>query len=781
MSIHPGQLGKYELQERLGQGGMAEVWKAFDAGLQRYVAIKFLHTTWQADPTFLTRFVREAQAVASLRHPNIVQIYDFETAAPGTENPLAYMVMDYIQGPTLADYLRITSHVRKFPSAAEMVSLFFSISEAVDYAHQRGLLHRDIKPANILLDRSHTARNSMGEPMLTDFGIAKILGGTDGTLTSTMMGTPLYISPEQALGRAVSVASDIYSLSVILYEMCTGSQPFRGETSFDILQQHFSAPPPSPERLNPAVSPALAAVILRGLAKDPAARFPSAMALTSALAEALGVSLPTSSRRPISSPDMRERPVASTELPDLPTHLPQPVDMKVDRPSSYSPATPPPVVDTQPECTPTLLDAHKTNAPYIPEHPPLAEQALTLPSPPARRLLSEARRRRGLFIALLACLIVALIGSGLAVFLHSRPGSSSPLVGNAFFSSSGASSGANNKGLNDTFQVHFTNIPQPATGKQYYAWLLPDLTQSEGNPRALGPLVVNSGVATLPASYKDPQYENLVAQFSRFLVTEEDVQPAPQSPALDTHLWRYYAEIPQNPPASNCARVINQLSVLCHLRHLLSGDPELAQVNLQGGLNYWFLNNVKELQKWAREAVDRGNSVAVRHKVVNVLYILDGRGCIAQDVHQAPSGLDNTPDDSTLANIAALPLLSCALSPDIPGYQEHIHNHLNAMIQSPGVLGNQVNLASKIGNEFNTINAWLKKVQSDARQLIAMDNTQLIQPAGQSLRNEMDTLATNLLSGGTNVETGTSEKGVVSISEQIQQLANMDVTLYTAQ
>ena len=118
MHIDAGQLGKYELRERLGQGGMAEVWKAFDARLQRYVAIKFLHSMLRGDPTFISRFLREGQAVASLHHPNIVQIYDFETPAPGDEDALAYMVMDYVEGQTLADYLRATSHVRQFPAGS---------------------------------------------------------------------------------------------------------------------------------------------------------------------------------------------------------------------------------------------------------------------------------------------------------------------------------------------------------------------------------------------------------------------------------------------------------------------------------------------------------------------------------------------------------------------------------------------------------------------------------------------------------------------------------------
>ncbi len=171
MSIHPGVLGKYELQRQLGRGGMAEVWLAFDQRLQRHVAIKFLTPSLQYDSTFLARFLREARAVASLRHPNIVRVYDFETSVPERADAQAYMVMDYLDGPTLAEYLDTTSYARQFPSPGETVALFFAIGEAVDYAHQHGVLHRDIKPSNILLDRHHTTRTPIGEPILTILGL----------------------------------------------------------------------------------------------------------------------------------------------------------------------------------------------------------------------------------------------------------------------------------------------------------------------------------------------------------------------------------------------------------------------------------------------------------------------------------------------------------------------------------------------------------------------------------------------------------------------------------
>src|SRR5579859_56404 len=295
--INPKRFGKYELRELLGRGGMAEVWKAFDTQLERYVAIKLLHADLQADPEFMTRFTREAKVIASLHHPNIMQIHDFQIyQPPDSKTPVAYMVMDYIEGQTLAGYIRSTSRLGKFPPAAEIVGIFAAISRAVDYAHGQGMIHRDIKPGNILLDqRRASAQYPMGEPILTDFGIAKLMGSSSGTVSGSWLGTPLYISPEQAQGQPGNKRSDIYSLGVILYEICTGVRPFSGENPLAIIMQHIHAAPAPPQLINPNISPALADVILCGLAKDPLARFATASSMTTALAQAMNIALPVNS------------------------------------------------------------------------------------------------------------------------------------------------------------------------------------------------------------------------------------------------------------------------------------------------------------------------------------------------------------------------------------------------------------------------------------------------------------------------------------------------------
>src|SRR5438552_357424 len=205
---------------------MSEVWKVFDTQLQRHVAIKILHTDLQNDPNFISRFEREAQLIASLHHPNIVQIYDFHVSRPSeTDEAVAYMVMDYVEGTTLAHYLRSTSHEGKFLAPGDIVSIFMPICRAVDYAHKKGMLHRDLKPANILLDKRNP-QHKIGEPILSDFGIAKLMGSTNTTHSGWWLGTPHYISPEQAQGDQGNERSDIYALAVILYEICTGTLPF---------------------------------------------------------------------------------------------------------------------------------------------------------------------------------------------------------------------------------------------------------------------------------------------------------------------------------------------------------------------------------------------------------------------------------------------------------------------------------------------------------------------------------------------------------------------------
>ena len=323
MSSNLRLFGNYELHERLVSGGMAEVWRAFDLHFQRTVVIKLLHADLQYHPDFMAHFwslpvEREAQAVLSLHHPNIARIHGFHISLPGEAgNPVPYIVMDYIEGQSLARYIHNTSYKEAFSSAVDLVHLLASLAAAIDYAHQLGIIHGYIKPSTILLGKYKSSQNLMGEPILTDFGIARLLEIPTDALCHWEPDTSFYISPEQVEGHPATIRSDIYALGVILYEMCTGMRPFGGENAQHVMMQQVSSVPPAPSEINPTISPAVSAVIMRSLAKDPAKRFSSATAMVIAMTEPLDIPTPEILKQYISATDTMKMPVS----PSKPAHV----------------------------------------------------------------------------------------------------------------------------------------------------------------------------------------------------------------------------------------------------------------------------------------------------------------------------------------------------------------------------------------------------------------------------------------------------------------------------
>ncbi len=261
-------IGRYEIIQQLGQGGMAIVYLARDPLINRQVAIKVLPRQFTFDPQFRSRFQREAEVIATLEHASIVPVYDF-----GEHEEQPFIVMRYISGGTLAE--RIAKGALPID---EIASLFQRIGQAIDYAHSKGVIHRDIKPGNILFD-------SQGEASLSDFGIAKIAEATSAyTGTGTMIGTPAYMSPEQALGeKNLTGRTDIYSLGVVLFEALSGELPFNADTPMGVAVAHINQPVPSLLDRKPNLPPAFEAVIRRALDKDPTKRFPTAAALAEAI------------------------------------------------------------------------------------------------------------------------------------------------------------------------------------------------------------------------------------------------------------------------------------------------------------------------------------------------------------------------------------------------------------------------------------------------------------------------------------------------------------------
>jgi eukaryotic-like serine/threonine-protein kinase len=526
------RLGKYELLERLGQGGMGEVWKARDTQLRRFVAIKFLHANLQNDPDFVTHFMREAQFIASLHHPNIIQIHDFQLTDERGSGTAAYMVMDYIEGGTLAGYISGSSRKGRFPGASDIVYLFTSVSLALDYAHRQGMIHRDIKPANILLDKRISTSRPMGEPILTDFGIAKLQGGGSATVTHTGVGTPLYISPEQAQDHVVDERSDLYSLGIILYEVLTGITPFRGENPLAIMMQHVYETPPPPALINQNISPKLSEVILRSIAKDPSMRFQTASAMTIALAQAFKVAVPTSLNKP---------EITNTQSEYNPLQPTRPVSGV----ASY-----PEVLPTTPGAafTPSSIGYQQTQVSsptnrqtsmagqLLPSTPPLSAT-----KPPER----PKRPSRTLFIALIACIVILLAGLGafavprLFTQQNSNKGQNTPVsvVGHITFLAS--ANAVHN--TYDQLQIVLSSISTPPAGKTYYAWL-ENAAGGDTTNIQHWPLQVTNG-AVNGTYLSSSQGTDLLANNTLFLITSEDSSFTPTIPSPDLKVHLYYAPI----------------------------------------------------------------------------------------------------------------------------------------------------------------------------------------------------------------------------------------------
>jgi serine/threonine protein kinase len=272
MSFNVGEnIGPYRIVEQLGQGGMATVFKAYHASLDRYVAIKALHPAFNADASFATRFQREARVVARLEHPNIVPVYDY---AEHETRP--YLVMKFIEGDTLK------ARMDQSPLSSEEISkIVQAVGSALAYAHKQGVLHRDVKPSNVLLAKD-------GSIYLADFGLARMAQSGESTLSSDMvMGTPQYISPEQAMGKSdLDQRTDLYSFGVMLYEMVVGRVPFNADTPFAIIHDHIYSPLPLPRKVNPNVPEQVERVLLKALAKERLDRFEEASQLVSAFKEA---------------------------------------------------------------------------------------------------------------------------------------------------------------------------------------------------------------------------------------------------------------------------------------------------------------------------------------------------------------------------------------------------------------------------------------------------------------------------------------------------------------
>jgi hypothetical protein len=291
-------LGQYRIVEQIGLGGMATVYKAFQPALDRYVAIKVLPAYYAHEPGFAKRFIREAKAVAKLTHPHVLPIYDF-----GQEDNQSYIVMQYVGAGTLKDML---GQPISLVATADIVE---QIADALDYAHDQGIIHRDVKPSNVLMDRGRWV-------MLSDFGLAKMVeGSVQLTGSGVGVGTPTYMAPEQGQGLKVDQRADVYSLGVILYEMVTGRVPFEAETPMAIVVKHITESLPLPRKINPDLPESVERIILKALAKSTDDRYETAGKMAKALRKAVA-GLDTAVAEAVPSP-----PPVAAEAIEAPTVL----------------------------------------------------------------------------------------------------------------------------------------------------------------------------------------------------------------------------------------------------------------------------------------------------------------------------------------------------------------------------------------------------------------------------------------------------------------------------
>jgi beta-lactam-binding protein with PASTA domain/serine/threonine protein kinase len=323
--------GRYRVLHKIGSGGMADVYCAEDTHLGRRIAMKLLHRRFAQDTEFVERFRREASSAAGLQHPNVVGVYD-----RGEFDDTYYIAMEYCEGRSLKDVIRAEAPL----DVRRAIAITKQILLAARFAHRRNVIHRDLKPHNVILDDEDVLK-------VTDFGIARA-GASDITQAGTIMGTAQYLSPEQAQGRPVTEASDVYSIGVVLFELLTGKAPFDGESAVAIALKHVNEAPPSPRSLVPAIPPDLDAVVLKALAKDTAERYPNAESLLRDL-EAVESRL---DRGPVDTESTAVFAPLAAGVPTAASTLPSPVPTAVVPPAvqpEVMDGPPPPVIGSPPE------------------------------------------------------------------------------------------------------------------------------------------------------------------------------------------------------------------------------------------------------------------------------------------------------------------------------------------------------------------------------------------------------------------------------------------------
>ncbi len=725
--VPPRQIGRYELQEQLGRGSTGEVWKGHNPLVHQDVAIKLLYPDLQSDPNFMTRFAQQGKALTSLHYPNLVRVREVNIARPSEGNETtAYLVMDYIEGQTLTDYINATSRKGIFPSPIQIVYLFTTLGIAIDYGHQRGFLHGNIKPGNILLAKYNKKRFDGGEPQLSDFGIAQILGSTTG------ISSPLYMSPEQAKGHAITSKSDIYSLGVILYEICTGVQPFRDESSVAVMMQHINTLPTPPSLINANIPIKLSEVILRAMAKDPDARYSKASLLAAAIADAcslqptlqvsgertsadneeeiyvrrentgpiLGVSQPLQkipSRMSISQPlPGVSGPLTgvSGKYPIMRTnpHIPAPPPLHTARleQSMKMPILPP----ADPEETSFPIPA-QTNKLMVPQsslittqHTPAAQplsQELPLPpkTPPARTRFTDTPIYLACAILLLVLIVLASALGANMLLKSKQPATTAAkpvMTGHIFFLDDAL-------GHNDQLRIEMQNVPAPANGKVYVAWFQDENDQLH----LLSPLTLQNGTITYTYA-GDAQHSNLLTTIQSLSITQEDSGLTPQTPSNQT---AYQAQFDKD--------------IMSHLRDILYSTPGLPK---NQSVVATLLDTVKSMNDKAGSIndslqVQQPDLGLVRRQATRIIEAIDG-------TQYAISSGDLPAQYHSLGNVP-IGILS---SKQHQGYLDILAAQLDTFKQAAQGHQEQLTHAQNVENALTDLRDWVQKMRAYDVQIL---------------------------------------------------------------
>ncbi|MFL5705277.1 MAG: serine/threonine protein kinase [Ktedonobacteraceae bacterium] len=724
MSTSLRRLGKYELRKLLGSGSAGEVWQGYDLQARRDVAVKLLHPDLlQSDPNFISLFMKNWQPIISLHHPNIVKVHEVNISRPGdTNGTTPYIVMDYVEGQlTLADSIQRTSRSGNFPSVSDIVYLFNSLGQALDYAHEQNVVHGDIKPTNILLDLHNTVDIAGTEARLTDFGIANLPGNKNRALSN-------YLSPEQVKGKNPDAYSDIYALGIILYEMCTGVLPFHADSQVAVMMHHVNTLPTPPILINPHIPPALSEVILRAIAKEPQTRFASALALAMAIGEACaggqssqavleikqltlgetqayphsGPLRPPSSQAPLTGKMTSILGVSGPLLSISAPHSAMRADTTSARITGHlqqnsfqSGPLAVPAVDGRRSSTPLPLPQTPTQVTGQFPTPSMQQtsthQAAPLVAADTMKFRSSNALSPMVLMIGLLCLLLVVVGAlGVSLFLtngsqHAPALSANSAIGHVFFQDDAL-------GHDDTLRIQLQNVPSPPQGKRYFAWL----QNTGGQAVPLGPLSIQNGTTRL-TYLGDGKHTNLLSIVRGVFVTlENDKQTTPQTPSID-------AKVYQSSFASASFPYIQ------HILYMLPGFPDHG--SLIAGL-FGYIGGIN----------DKAGSV------VDSLRSTHDYGLALRQANRIMEMIDGSENARASGDLPpALPLLLSApvgllSSSSQMGYIDTLAGQIDKVIQTTGDNADLHQHAQNVRNALIDLRDWIQKMHDYDEQILKASN-----------------------------------------------------------